>query len=1202
MKSVRLFPVLAAVLLIWSSSDAATNLALTSHATAQSIYRNMPEMVASKAVDGSMETRWGAEERGHWLQLEWDNPQTICGVVMRNYDEVWNRNRPYTVQVWDDSLHGGTGGFRDVITMQSRRADVLFRFPSVTTTRLRVTNAITLWELEVYNDLEVLDSMIDEQNRIYVTAAGDSRSRLVGTVSSDHGVIPVEGSDVFIEGTSPCGAWNRTAKTNPQGLFIVDLPLGIQGNVQVTAKTGDSTAKYSIDAGDISYALTPRIGKKGNHLSMEGAWEIAMDPPDGFPKSGQVQWKPVTVPSHWEMSGFVAETGQAVYRKTLGIPAGWAGKRIKFRSDGIYSQCQVWVNNRQIGGHDGGVTPFELDITDAAKPGEQNTIIILVKDKSDAGQFDAMSYYAHINMGGIWRPVELFCVEPAHISRFALETHLIESGDDELLVNVDISNEQDTPVRDAKLALSLRDPDGRLVKVEGLAARVSLDAWEKKTFTLRAKVKSPKEWSAESPSLYTLTAKFASSTIEQKFGFKEVKIDNRSFTFNGKRVKLWGACRHDADPVNGRAISIKTARQDIELMKGANLNAMRTSHYPPHPEALNAADELGIYVEDEAPNCFVGVWYGPPTEGRDFVNDLRLAPLCISLASAMVERDRNHPSVVIWSVCNESVYGQILDVTRAFIKDSDPTRPISAGQSANLDIATYHNPTSMQRLKDTADFTMPVLFDEGFAIFQGFGYQADGLDVDPGLRDFWVTAHPEPIEGLWKSEHQFGSMIWAWADDAFQVPGKGIEYGRRNLPRTHFVDDLYWKPGFGIVGDPMWGVVDGWRRPRPEWWLCKKLFSPVRIEEKPLKPGTNLSVEVENRNFFIGLDQYLCKWRIGERHGELRPNIPALSKGMIEIPVGGIPGADEVLMLEFIDKSGRLVDGYKLKIDSHPTKASIAVYKPARLLNQQGNLDFGNAVRMIGTDTELAFDRSGSLIRGLAGRRQVLLAGPELHMMKSYAQLEVFPAGWRFTGDTSGVEDGWAALNWNGQYGDDLSGGYNIRMDDAGQVEICYDFTYKGSQVPVREVGLSFELPVSCDKLEWDRKAEWSYYPDDHIGRPHGIAIAHPKVDQKMPPGRRPFGLDDHPWGCNDFRSTKRNIRWASLTDDAGFGVKILSDGSQHIRAAVGVRSIKLTVMDYYGGSATGTPEWDGAYGIGRVINPGDKIEGVIRLQLLSGR
>ena len=847
---------------------------------------------------------------------------------------------------------------------------------------------------------------------------------------------------------------------------------------------------------------------------------------------------------------------------------------------------------------------MELDITAAAKPGAENLLTILVNDHSDADDLSAMSFYAHFNLGGIWRPLEVFCVEPAHIARLAVNTRFDSAvRDAELELNLDLVNEQSRAIPDAQLSITLFDPKGREVSASGLSTNLSLGNWQRRSFTLRTKVPSPEKWSAETPALYTLkacltAAGFRPAAVEQRFGFKEVKIVGRTFTLNGQPVKLWGACRHDTDPLAGRAISKATAWRDVELMKGANLNAMRTSHYPPNPEALNAADELGLYVEDEAPFCWANASFGG--RARDVVGDTRLAPLCLQLASELVERDRNHPSVIIWSVCNESAYGGNLELAHQLIKRSDPTRPNSAGQSANLDLATYHNPTSMQRLKDTAELQMPVLFDEGFCVFQGFGAQAQGLELDPGLRDYWVTAHFEPLAAIRRSEHHLGVMIWAWADDAFLVPGKGYEYGRKNLPRLQYADDVYAMPGCGIVGDPMWGLVDGWRRPRPEWWLAKKLFSPIHIDEQPLKSTRPIEVTVENFNSFINLHQYVCRWQLGDETGQLRADVPPQSKGIIHIAPRRSPGSNDLLCLEFFDPQQRLTDCYRLRFaPTQPPRWETSA-APARILDQPGNLDSSSLLRLLARNTELAFDRtSGGLMRGVSGHALVLLAGPALHVMKSYALLENYPGGWHLTTTSNYTISGRAFLEWNGNYGNDFTGGFAISMDDAGNTEISYRFRHANGELTAREIGLTFELPLTCDTLNWQRNAEWSCYPDDAIGRPRGTATAHPNVPQTVPPGKRPFAQDDHAWGCNDFRSAKRNIYWASLTDRQGAGLKIVSDGSQHVRATVGPRAITVNVLDYYGGSSTGTPEWDGTYGIGKVIPAGTTIDGRVRIQLL---
>jgi hypothetical protein len=213
-----------------------------------------------------------------------------------------------------------------------------------------------------------------------------------------------------------------------------------------------------------------------------------------------------------------------------------------------------------------------------------------------------------------------------------------------------------------------------------------------------------------------------------------------------------------------------------------------------------------------------------------------------------------------------------------------------------------------------------------------------------------------------------------------------------------------------------------------------------------------------------------------------------------------------------------------------------------------------------------------------------------------------YPEGWKLTGSQTRTEGNQAVLEWNGAFGDDFAGGYKIKMDDAGDVQIDYSFTYNGPDRYAREIGLAFELPLDFDRLAWDRRAEFSYYPADHVGRPVGSALAHPDVKQTVPPGDRPWGLDDHAWGCNDFRGVKRNVYSASLTNALGQGIKVIADGRQSVRATVGVHDITFRVLDFYGGS--GHPQtWSSQgfhYGPGRLIKKGEVVQGTVRLQLLG--
>ena len=470
-------------------------------------------------------------------------------------------------------------------------------------------------------------------------------------------------------------------------------------------------------------------------------------------------------------------------QEVFNVPRGWAGKRIKFRAEAIYSRCEVFVNGARVGSHEGGATPFELDITGTAHPGE-NQVVILVEALSTAANFDRMTYFAYFNLAGLWRPLEVFAVEPAHISRLALATTFDAAYQDALLsVDVDVANEQSAALHEAGLKLRLFDPRGKEVVLRGFSTTASLLPWETRTLKLQAKVAAPDQWNAEKPKLYTLVAELtgrgaARSAVRERFGFRQVEVKGRVFEINGKPIKFRGVSRLDAHPLTGRYLSDATNKKDIELMKLANFNALRACVFPSHPYTMELTDELGLYVENDGPFCFV--W------DAKWSQDLRNAPFMLSVMSEYVERDRNRPSVAIWSICNESAFGRGFEMVHQFLRRSDPTRPCGTGQSGNLEIATYHCPMSFQKLADTQNLPMPVINDESFGIFHGWGALAHGIELDPGLRDYWGTHLQELLDAARRRDNFIGTMQFSWVDDNFLVPNKGIRY----LARLQPVDSL----------------------------------------------------------------------------------------------------------------------------------------------------------------------------------------------------------------------------------------------------------------------------------------------------------------------------------------------------------------------------------------------------------------------------
>ena len=761
-------------------------------------------------------------------------------------------------------------------------------------------------------------------------------------------------------------------------------------------------------------------------------------------------------------------------RKVFDVPAAWAGKVIKLRADGIYSRCEARLNGIRVGSHDGGATPFELDLTGSVRPGRSNTLELLIQARSPAAEFDHMSVYAYFELAGIWRPIEVFAVEPVHIARLDWAATFDKSFTDaDLTVHVTLANAGDTAVQGGPLTLKLIDPAGKPAGTG--SASVVLSPGEEKTVTVNDPRPRPRALDRRAaPRLH------AGSVVRRLVGRVARRLPpggGERETFHhqrpGRPSSSASVCTAPI-PLAGRAVSAALVEKDLSLIKGCNLNAIRTSHYPPHPHAPAYADRIGLYIEDEGPACWADT------------DDLRDAPLYMGIYASFVERDRNHPSVVYWSMCNESNYTRVFQMTQKYIKAVDPTRPSSgsyAPENEPADMFVQHHPTNLNLfIREMGAKPKPVFMDECQSVFHGWGDLAVSLEIDPGMHDYWITKVDDVVRACFETENQVGTMIWAWVDDAFQIPGRGIGYWRRDLPPIRYMDAVYGGPGHGYVGDCVWGLVDGWRRPRPEWELCRNVYSPVQIASDPLVPGP-VRVPVFNQNVFENLSLYECRWTVGGESGIVRADVTPRSKGVLEIPAIGKPG--DILELRFFD-------GQRMFLSARlPFRARAAepwmLGPPASIFEESKDryLSGASVVALRGAAAELAYERiSGELMWGLAGLNQVLLKGPRLHVLKSESPAGADPTGWKFGDETHGP----GFIRWNGRFGGEWTGGYEIRLDDAGRAEFAYDFTYGGKDVWVRELGLQFELPLAFQILEWDRRAEFTDYPDDHIGRPRGTA------------------------------------------------------------------------------------------------------------------
>ena len=804
--------------------------------------------------------------------------------------------------------------------------------------------------------------------------------------------------------------------------------------------------------------------------------------------------------------------------------------------------------------------------------------------------------YADFSLAGIFRRAHVFSIPAVHVQREQVHAEFdSEHKNADLVTEVSVENESASALAGATLRLNLiQDEDKKSVASSGPVS-MDLPAWFKNNQTIKLQVLAPMQWNAEHPHLYTLETVvsyngFEIERVTRKVGFRDTRIDRTALLIDGVPVKLRGTVHHDSDPLLGRAVTPAIERHDVELMKQDNIDSLRTSHYPPIEELLDITDELGIYVEEEAPFCWVYNTY-----------DLRWGAFTRQVAAEMVERDMSHPSVAYWSGGNESDWGPTLDLDLREIRTHDPSRPVMGSWSDNVDFTIRHNPFTVAKIHHLDHNTKPVLWDESLEIPQGIWGLGDGETFwnDPGLHDNYVAPLIGVMDAFWQSKVVQGSFIWAWSDDMFLVPNRGSEYDR-GYDEGHGVDRIYHRDGKGLVGDAPWGVVDGWRRPRPEFWHIKNLYSPVNVSVRELPPPNSreLAIPVDNRYFFTNLSELTVNWQLGNEKGTAHTDVAPQSSGTLQIPVTSPIQPGSELQLRFMHGE-TLVNVFAVELGKPvPVSAPVPDVHPLRRYDQQ--LLSGITPRIDGDGFSAGFaSERGLLDYFLVSHKVTLYDQPQVHILSIPGTAPLFanPLSWTLDRATKISEhDGSISVTAQGHY-PNLIGTYVTTITPNGDITISYDFQYEGPEIRATEIGFEFGVPIWMDRLSWKRTGEWTWYPPDHIGALSGDVLAHTGRPPFVIP-TWPYSEDDSPMGSNNFRSTKRNITEASIRDAAGQGWTIHSDGTQHLRASVASDRVVVYINDWYA-CATRSCNSDN-YGGGKLLRAGERIRSTLRMTALK--
>lgn len=914
-----------------------------------------------------------------------------------------------------------------------------------------------------------------------------------------------------------------------------------------------------------SDSATREGGQSSMVQSLNGAWKFHwvkrpdLRPADFYKTDFDASaWKDIPVPSNWEMQGYgtpiytnitypfkrdfprVTDTPDdhswtaydernpvGSYRREFTVPEAWAGRETYLLFYGVNSAFYVWINGEKVGyGQDSRMTS-EFDVTKYLKPGK-NVIAVEVYRWSDGSYIEDQDFW---RMSGIFRDVALLSRPPVHVRDFQVQTPLDSSYEDATLkLHVAVQNVGKAQAA-ATLEEKLLDSEGNTIL--SAARKLSVAAGKDGELDLQQPVKSPKKWSAESPALYklVLTLKDAKGgvleVIPWNVGFRQSEIKGNQILFNGKKLYIKGVNRHEFDPDLGQVMNRDMMIADIKLMKQNNINAVRTCHYPNVPEWYDLADKYGLYILDESNVESHG--YGSNAV-QPISNGPEYRAAIVDRFARTIERDKNHASIIGFSMGNEAGYGENFKAAKEWAKAHHPEFYViyEPGNSVHGDALSpmYVKP------KD-----IPGYYEEygkGRPFFEIEYAHAMGNSTG-NFQQYWDLFESQP----WAH----GGFIWDWVDQGIRKKGaNGKDFWA-------YGGDFGDKPNDDNFNTN--GLVLPDRTPHPGLAEVKKSYSSVKVEPVDLPAG---KVRIRNKYNFIDLGFLHGSWVLQEdgktvQSGDVNTSgIGPLTAKEVELglkPITPKPGAEYLLTVTFAlaDDKPWGPRGSQLAWDQFElpgTKAeapATAENLPAIKLSEDpddlvvSNDSFSIAIHKM----------SGAIASYNVGGKELLAAPLEpnfwrpptdndrgngmqrrsgvwelasLHRSSSEPRGEqVSPSEVRVT-STSRLPAGNATQTYV----------YTIHGD--GSVDIESTFTPGSQPLPdLPRVGMQMRVVGSLRNAQWYGRGPQENYWDRNLGAAVGVYKS--KVEDFWFPYVEPQETGN-----------RTDVRWVTLTDDNGFGLK----------------------------------------------------------------
>jgi beta-galactosidase len=945
--------------------------------------------------------------------------------------------------------------------------------------------------------------------------------------------------------------------------------------------------------GNLQQALAANRHASSFSVSLNGPWKFhwvawPQQRPVDFYKPGfdVSKWKEINVPSNWQVEGYgtpyysnytyifkkdfprVMSTPPekytaykernpvGSYRRNFVLPAAWSGRRIFLTFDGVDAGFFLWINGKKVGYSVNSRNAADFDITPYVQPGNNMVAV-------EVYRFTTGSYLEDQDMwrlSGIFRNVTLWSSPQEHIRDFFVRTQLDAQYENATLqVSAKIKNFSKQPMAARQLVVDLYQQAQRVQGAGATVAVPALQPGEETTVSVNIAVPHPLKWTAETPHLYTtvLTLKKGTTTEEilsARTGFRSIEIKGRQFLVNGVPVKLKGVNRHEHWPDVGHAVTEKQMIRDLELIKQANCNHVRTCHYSDDPRWYELCDEYGIYLLAEANVESHGAW-------DEFNEEPRIKAALIDRNVANVENFKNHPSVIIWSLGNECGSGgsNFRAVLQA-IKKIDASRPthyegfgIGEKNPADLDSRMYTSPADVEKLAQDPKYTKPFyLCEYAHAMFNSMG----SVDEYNELFDRYPAL--------------LGGCIWEWQDQGL--------WNRRDPDRPI----LAFGGGFGEYPNDHYfihkGVIASERNPKPHYPQLKHAYQWISIKAKDLQQGV---VTIQNRYQFISLDGFAGKWVLSKNGiavdsgnvdaGKLAPG----ETKDITLPVAGktAPGAEYFLRVSFNTAQDALWASKGFEVAAQQFELPVQGATAASQPQDEPALQMANgttSIRVSGQGFALQLDKQTGAITQLVQNGENLLVaggGPQLHLWRAPHRNDDMWAneGWEKYGlkqlqwkadsvavvqPARGLVRITTYLTGKGKQGFTAQHRVVYTMHGNGELKVDNSVRFSEPSLVLARLGVRLLLAKELDRFSYLGRGPMENYGDRKSG--FDIGLYSSTVPEQLTPYEKPMECGNH-----------EDVRWASLFNAAGNGLTVRRDTALLQVSALPYRDEELEKTEY---------------------------------------